>query len=141
MSDRRIPDSSLADRSFWGNLAKNTQNDLSARLEPGILRSDTRALTSALASHERNLLHVIIRVITRNVITRNYAGCHRARNFYLVTIQIYLLAQRSERLYLIRESRVRASQTGHFGHFSPDFPKRTCLRGSNPGLCDQICPK
>ena len=51
---------------------KMPQNDLSARLEPGILRSDTRALTSALASHERNLLHVIIRVITRNVL--NYVA-------------------------------------------------------------------
>ena len=52
-ADRRIPGSSLADRSFWVNLAKNA---LFAGLEPGILRSDTGVQTSALASHERNLV-------------------------------------------------------------------------------------
>jgi hypothetical protein len=43
--DRRIPGLSLADRSFWENLAKNTQ---SAGLKPGILRSGTGVLTFAL---------------------------------------------------------------------------------------------
>ena len=41
---------SLADRPFGAFFARFSQNDLSARLKPGVLRSDTGALTSALAS-------------------------------------------------------------------------------------------
>ena len=83
-------------------------------------------------------VNYVLNVITRNAITRNYAGCDRARNFYLVTIQIYLLAHRSERLCLIAESRVRASQADHFGEIWRKMPKMTCLRGSNPGFSDKI---
>ena len=74
-SNRRIPGSSPADRSFWGNLAKNAHNDLSAGLEPGIPWSDIGALTSALASHERTTSYSvqrpnIVRRTTRRTFTK-----------------------------------------------------------------------
>ena len=46
-------------------------------------------------------------------------------------------AQRSERLHLTVESRVRAPP---IGHFSPDCPKMTCRRGSNKGFHGQLQP-
>ena len=55
-------------------------------------------------------------VITRNYVTRNLCDYLR-----VIDYAHDLLAQRSKaaevRAPLIRESRVRASQTGHFGHF------------------------
>ena len=67
VSDRRIPGSSPAYR----HLAKNAYNDLSAGLEPGILRSTTGALASALASHERTTSYNVQRPnLVRHVVRR-----------------------------------------------------------------------
>ena len=75
-SDRRIPGPSPADRSFWENLAKSADNDLSARLEPGILRSDTAALTSAPASHERTTSYSVQRPkLVQHVVRRRTTRC------------------------------------------------------------------
>ena len=45
--DGGIPGSSPADRSFWDDLAKSVEIDLSAGLEPGIPPSGSAAQTSA----------------------------------------------------------------------------------------------
>ena len=98
----------------------------------------TVTLADGALDNPGKAVNYVLNVITRNVIARNYAGCHIARNFYLVTVQIYMQAQRSERLCLIAESRVRASQTSHVGKIWRKMPKMTCLRGSNPGFSEKM---
>jgi len=81
VSDRRIPGSSTADRSFWENLAKNAHNDLSAGLVPGILRSAIGALASALASHERTTSYSVQRPnLVRHVVRRRTTCCATIKN-------------------------------------------------------------